>query len=627
MFVKYTLKQHISLIRRGFKAYSAASPLPVILSSSLSAVFEAAVPFVNLWFSARILNELAGARDAGRLTALVLWTVSLNLAALLAQKALTRWAAYCQASNFTDIKKIYSDKMLSMNYRDAEDTAVQRKYNDINGHHTGMGFGFGTMIQALPEIIKGAIQIGISAALAFALFAARVPPGSPYEWLDSPWVKAATLLLLLAMFLLAPYLSILGGKVWRKASQENSWRNRFHGFYFYSMIQGGGTAKDIRMYGQKKIIQRQLEGYDELRVFTPYARYDAKLSTLGTAVSCLCNGMVYLYAALKALSGAFGVGDIVLYAGAITQFGSGLSSALCAAGQLINNNPFLDKVFQFLDIPNAMYQGSLTTEKRTDHKYELEFRNVSFKYPSSGAYALRNVSLKFNVGQRLAIVGQNGSGKTTFIKLLCRLYDPDEGEILLNGIDIKKYNYDEYMAIYSVVFQDFGLLPQPLGQNVASRVDIDGGKVVKTLENAGFGERLSALPNGTDTYVFKNFEGDGVEVSGGEAQKIALARALYKDAPFIILDEPTAALDPIAEFEVYSKMNEIVGDKTAVFISHRLSSCRFCNDIAVFHEGRVIQRGGHDELVADEGGKYYELWNAQAQYYTDAERVELTSSL
>ena len=223
--------------------------------------------------------------------------------------------------------------------------------------------------------------------------------------------------------------------------------------------------------------------------------------------------------------------------------------------------------------------------------------------------------MKFSIGKRLAIVGENGSGKTTFIKLLCRLYDPTEGEILLNGIDIKKYNYDEYKAIFSVVFQDFALLPFTLGQNVAVGMNYDEKKVRRTLDNAGFTPRLKTMPNGLDTYLYKNFEEDGVEPSGGEAQKIALARALYKDAPFIILDEPTAALDPIAEFEVYSKMNEIVGDKTAVFISHRLSSCRFCNDIAVFHEGRLIQRGSHDDLVAEEANKYYELWNAQAQYY------------
>ena len=240
---------------------------------------------------------------------------------------------------------------------------------------------------------------------------------------------------------------------------------------------------------------------------------------------------------------------------------------------------------------------------------------MSFKYPASEEYALRLVSVKFHVGERLAVVGLNGSGKTTFIKLLCRLYDPTEGEILLNGIDIKKYDYDEYMSIFSVVFQDFKLFSFSLGQNVAASVKYDRERVKACLEKAGFGARLQEMPEGLDTCLYKDFEERGVEISGGEAQKIALARALYKDAPFIVLDEPTAALDPVAEYEVYFKFNEIVGNKTAIYISHRLSSCRFCDEIAVFDNGKIVQQGNHEELIADENGKYHELWYAQAQYY------------
>lgn len=214
-------------------------------------------------------------------------------------------------------------------------------------------------------------------------------------------------------------------------------------------------------------------------------------------------------------------------------------------------------------------------------------------------------------------MGENGSGKSTFIKLLCRLYDPQEGQILLNGIDICKYRYDDYTKIFSVVFQDFQLLSQPLGANVAGCKEYDPVRVKKALTDAGFGERLASMPQGLDTYLFRDIEKDGVDVSGGEAQKIAIARALYKDAPFIILDEPTAALDPIAEAEIYAKFNEISGDRTAIYISHRLSSCKFCDEIVVFENGAVIQQGTHEQLLADADGKYCKLWSAQAQYYTN----------
>lgn len=210
----------------------------------------------------------------------------------------------------------------------------------------------------------------------------------------------------------------------------------------------------------------------------------------------------------------------------------------------------------------------------------------------------------------------NGSGKTTFIKLLCRLYDPTEGEILLNGIDIRKYNYTEYLSIFSVVFQDFHLFAYQLGQNVAGQIDYNSRQVKDCLSKSGFSQRLSCLPHGLDTYLYKNFVQEGVNISGGESQKIALARALYKDAHFIILDEPTAALDPIAEAEIYSKFNDIADNKTAIYISHRLSSCRFCDEILVFHQGHIVQQGSHNQLVEDKNGKYHQLWQAQAQYYT-----------
>lgn len=329
------------------------------------------------------------------------------------------------------------------------------------------------------------------------------------------------------------------------------------------------------------------------------------------------TGVIYAYVCLKAYAGAFDIGMVTQYIGASTTLFLGISLLLQTWSDYRSNVPFLETAFEYLDIPNKMYQGSLTTEKRADRNYEIEFRDVSFRYPGSEEYALRHVNMKFRVGSRLAVVGQNGSGKTTFIKLLCRLYDPTEGEILLNGINIRKYRYEEYMQIFSVVFQDFKLFALPLGQNVAACREYDAENVTQCLQKAGFSARLASMPKGLKTNLYKEMDSEGVEISGGEAQKIAIARALYKDAPFIILDEPTAALDPIAEAEIYEKFNEIAGDKTAIYISHRLSSCKFCDEIAVFDAGCVVQKGTHESLVADKDGKYHALWEAQAQYYTE----------
>ena len=344
------------------------------------------------------------------------------------------------------------------------------------------------------------------------------------------------------------------------------------------------------------------------------------LLALSRGLMMLMTGVIYLFVCLKAWGGAFGVGEVSQYVGAITNLFLGITGIFSYLGQLRNNASFLSTVYSLLDLPNEMYQGSLTTEKRSDRKYEIEFRDVSFRYPGSDAWALRHVNLKFQVGSRLAVVGRNGSGKTTFIKLLCRLYDPTEGEIRLNGIDIRKYRYEDYLSLFSVVFQDFKLLALPLGENVAAEKTYEKARVTQCLQKAGFGQRLSELPQGLATYLYKELKKDGVDVSGGEAQKIALARALYRDAPFIILDEPTAALDPVAEAQVYERFNAILEDKTAVYISHRLSSCKFCDEIAVFDQGEVVQKGTHASLMAEEQGLYHALFTAQAQYYVTSQK-------
>lgn len=335
--------------------------------------------------------------------------------------------------------------------------------------------------------------------------------------------------------------------------------------------------------------------------------------------------MVYLFVGLKAYHGVIAVGDIVQYTGSVTQFVFAISGLTVVFNDIANNCDFFDLCLGFINLSETKYTGKQSIEKRDDNRYEFEFRNVSFKYPGTENLVLKNINVKLNIGERLTIVGMNGSGKTTFIKLLVRLYDPDKGEILLNGVNIKNFNYDEYLDLLAVVFQDFSLFSFKLGQNVASNLDYDTEKARAALVVANFADSLAKMPVGLDTYLYNDYESGGVEISGGEAQKIAMARAIYKDSPFIILDEPTATLDPISESEIYSSFDKIVGSKTAIYISHRLSSCRFCSKIAVFDHGEIVQTGSHADLVLDKTGKYYELWNAQAQYYKDEEIKKLLS--
>jgi ATP-binding cassette subfamily B protein len=386
--------------------------------------------------------------------------------------------------------------------------------------------------------------------------------------------------------------------------------NALFTYYLGEYILASGAALDIRLYRQQKLILDVIARSRFSVMIKLYAKMSCLPNSLTAFVNALIGGVAYMVVGLKALGGALGIGQVTQYVGAITTFTSSLSSFVGSVQELAENTKYLLLLYDFLDLPAVKYQGTLTTEKRSDNAYELAFRDVSFKYPGTDTWALRHVNLQLHIGRKLAVVGMNGSGKSTMIKLLCRLYDATEGEITLNGIDVRKYDLREYMDLFAVAFQDYKLTAFPLGQNVAAAMDYDADRVRETLRQVGF---TNAMP--LDTPLYKEFDEDGVQISGGEAQKIALARALYRAAPVIILDEPTAALDPIAEADIYSKFDSIVENRTAIYISHRLSSCRFCDDIAVFDHGELIQRGSHEELLSDADGKYHEMWNAQAQWY------------
>lgn len=295
---------------------------------------------------------------------------------------------------------------------------------------------------------------------------------------------------------------------------------------------------------------------------------------------------------------------------------SSLQAVILGLQDIAKRSSYMYEIIKFMDYPPAMEKGDRKIGNISDG-HVIEFRHVSFRYPHTENYVLNDVSLTLKAGEKLSVVGLNGAGKTTFIKLLCRLYDADSGEILLDGVNIKDYDYDEYMKLFSVVFQDFRLLAFSAKDNILLGKEDENGdeNVDRLFEKTGILKKIDSLPKGRDTMMFKQFDKEGVELSGGEQQKMAIARALYKDAPVIILDEPTAALDPVAEYEIYRQFDSLVNGKTAVYISHRLSSCKFCDNIAVFSEGTVKEYGTHSELVHKPDGIYAEMFKAQAQYY------------
>lgn len=617
---KVSLREALSLNYRAYKILNKQCPR-LFISLAMCSIVSSITPYAGIYLSAQIINELAGNRNPIVLWRLVIITViSTSILALL-NAGLSRLKNCKQAAFWYNKNKLYTDKMLNMDFCSLDEQNTHNLRSQIFQNEQWSGWGIGKIIGYFESIVNSTISIASAVALTVSLFTLSVPSKSgKLTILNHPLFAVAIIAVLFTVTFTAPMFSNKANSFWAKSADDAKMGNRIFAFFGF-MAQDRNRALDIRMYNQQIICGHYSKKDKSFTPGSKIAKYAAGPMGIyyaaSAAVTTVFTGIVYIFVCLKAWAGAFGIGSVTQYIGSITALAQGVASFIVTIGDMRSNAVFLRTTYEFIDLPNNMYQGSLTTEKRADRNYEVEFRDVSFKYPGTETYALRHVSMKFKIGERLAVVGMNGSGKTTFIKLLCRLYDPTEGEILLNGIDIRKYRYDDYMSIFSVVFQDFKLLSFPLGENVAVSQSYNNGKVSECLRKAGFSEKLDKMSKGTEMYLYKDFDDEGVEVSGGEAQKIAIARALYKDAPFIILDEPTAALDPIAEAEIYTKFNEIVGDKTAIYISHRLSSCRFCDDIAVFHEGQLIQQGSHGQLVEDKNGKYYELWYAQAQYYSE----------
>ena len=617
---KTTLRRAAAVHLRAIRELHRVTPqhFPVL---TLYCLFGAITPYVTVFFSARVLTELATLRRAEILWRWVLAGVLCTGFAAVAKAALHRRCNTLLNDLYGRKEMLFVHKIFRLDYSELDKQENHDLREQIKQNEQWSGWGLMHVPQLYSGAVTGLLGLLSGTALTVSLFTAPVPNSAGWlVALNDPIFALVLAAGILIISILAGRLSARAMQCWGDFSEEATFGNRKFA-HFGFLGRDKQRAIDIRMNDQQRLVRAYWSGgsvFGVHGVFAKAARGKMGVyASLGVCITTLTTGMIYLFTCLKALGGAFDVGSCTQYIGAATAMVANVFALTDMLGTLKANTPYLEKTFAFLDIPNSMYQGSLTTEKRSDRRYEVEFKDVSFRYPGSDIWALRHVNMKFKVGKRLAIVGENGSGKTTFIKLLCRLYDPQEGQILLNGIDIRKYRYDDYMGIFSVVFQDFQLICQPLGANVAGSMEYDRDRAKKALIDAGFADRLAAMEKGLDTMLYKNLSEDGVEVSGGEAQKIAIARALYKDAPFIILDEPTAALDPIAEAEIYSKFDEIAGDKTAVYISHRLSSCKFCDEIAVFHEGAVVQQGSHAELLADRGGKYYALWNAQAQYYTE----------
>lgn len=590
-----------------------------VVSSFLASLVQALMPYLEIYFSARLVEELLAGRDVEKL---LFYVALLAGSHFLLELLRSKCSAVCSA-RWGKIGRgqemLLNEKVLTMDYEYVESVEIQNRKKRIEEYQNIFGGDLCAIFGHCQEIFWALVKIPLSLWLIRELF--LIWPQRGYAGLAffaaSP---ISSVCMVIYVLLTAKWMMRISEKIVEVEFSENEKEvalTRVMDYYTHTYIQDYKTGKDIRLFAQNELIGQEMDRAKAAfhgilqRVTETVGRYNG----LRAALNGLMTGLVYLLLGMKTMLGNLTIGNVVQYAGCVQELASAITALGEGLGFVRKKTEIHGMMLDFLNIPSVKYQGTIPVEKRRDNRYEVEFKNVTFRYPDTQVNVLENLSCRFVISEKMAVVGKNGSGKTTFIKLLCRLYDPTEGTILLNGIDIRKYDYEEYLGLFSVVFQDFKIFGFELGENIAAGVSYDEDRVWDCIRRAGLSDCAAKLKDGLKTPLSKDFSGEGVEVSGGEAQKIAMARALYRDAPFVILDEPTAALDPIAEAEVYANFSRLVGNKTAVYISHRLSSCRFCDEILVFDQGKVVQQGDHETLAADADGLYYKLWQAQAKYY------------
>ncbi len=620
---KFTAREKIASLKRGYKICGELAPGGIARKCAGSVLYIIS-SYVGIAFSGAIVGAITGEND---LSSAVNYAVIFALVTLV-QTTLNTVLNVSKAEQLDrsfeqNGKMLIAKKCMELDYVRIENPETHRLKQQAENFLYGDGGrwnGLGRIYYDTGIIVEGAAAFIAGLILCFKPLFLTPPCADGFMgFVQSIWGALLAIAAYGIAILLNLRIAKYTGKIWSEffSDKHNNQVQRVLGFYMDFHRNRYQRGKDIRIYDQSEMLEKEWEKHngENLEInkgmMKKTMRFDLGFQLFYTIIKAITYSLIIT----RAAGGQYSAAEATVLVMSVTKLLNGILSILNYKVDFFDIVPAnITHIFNFLDIPCEKYMGTIPTEKRDDNEYEFEFRHVYFKYPGSEQYVLRDINLKWRIGEKMALVGRNGSGKSTLVKLLCRLYDPTEGEITLNGIDIKKYKYEEYMELFAVVFQDSRLFSFSIAENVAADTEYDRARAEDCVRRAGLSERLDDMSEGIETCLYKDFDENGVEISGGEAQKLCLARAIYKGSPFIVLDEPTAALDPISEHDIYTKFNGIVGTRTAIYISHRLSSCRFCDDITVLDNGQIAERGSHEKLLAGEG-TYAKMWAAQAEYY------------
>lgn len=569
----------------------------VFLSVGFHSVFLAVSPFIWIFAPKLLIDELLGLKrvevmvgilvSALAISAITNYSIAYSIGAFRMKMSNIRF-------NFIDI---INDKAMEMDYRHTEDPKVLNDihlaWRTVRNPYEGVGGVLQKIFTILGSIIGFFGYITIIMIL------------NPY------------ILIFLIINVCITYYLTLKAKGYERSKKDILSEYDRKSRYVNMTMADFQFGKDIRIYSLKNLLSAKKRHFDGKRVDIAkdvQGKY-FKTSLVDSALLFIREGVVYTYLIFSVIVKGLSIGNFTMFAASIGSFAGWMDNLMKDIAFIRINCMYINDLRNFLDIEDddmSKNQTKLPIEK----PYEIEFRNVSFKYPNTERYIFKNLNLKIKAGEKLAIVGINGAGKTTLVKLITRLYSPNEGEILLNGIDIRHFDQREYFKLFSVVFQEIKMFAFNIAENIAYSKDFDADRLQDSIKKAGIKEKIDSLKKGLNTNVLKVLDEHGIEFSGGENQKLSLARALYKNGDIVILDEPTAALDPMAEHEIYKGFDEMIGNRTSVYISHRLSSTRFCDVVAFFEDGEIKEYGTHDELM-ELDKKYAEMFNIQAQYYKE----------
>lgn len=574
----------------------------LILRMLVYTISAVALPVLTVYFPKLIIDEATGARD---ITAIVEIMAGFLLAGIL----LSYVSSFLQNRTYGDFHEIrcrfmqeYQQKCFGLGLEKVESSDFLNKVDMAKKCLYGSDSGFEGVLRELFVLFGSLITI-----LYYGIVIILFQP---------------LLFLLLLANTVVPYLVSSRSKRYEYSRQEElSFLSRKQG-YTNELMSDFRYGKEIRLYNMPLLLKRLSNSLQReiMGIWKKILSKRCMAEVVNLLIAFVREGLVYLFLIAGVLDGKLSIGDFALYTGIFVSFSSLMTKIIESVSRVRAQSLLISDYRMFMDTPDEEEGEELSLD--TQGGCTIDFENVSFSYPGSGRTLFDHLNVHIGKGEKIAIVGMNGAGKSTFVKLLCGFYRPDAGRVLINGTDISRYSRASVLKLFSALFQDISFFSMSVAENVAFQTKdrIDGAKLEQGIKKAGMEKKIHSLKNGADTTLTKHLEMDGAELSGGEYQKMGMARTLYKNGAIFILDEPTSALDPLAEEEIYSRFRELTEDRTSLFITHRLASTRFCDRIFVFRDGGVSEEGSHEELMAKEG-EYYSLYSLQASYYQEGAKA------